>query len=1095
MDASQVRLNPFRALPIAFALILNAVVGPLAPIAGALTRAANDGISDYAQCQIGNPRPADLACDEAWTNGILNATHNQYAEDEVVPQRLLLDFGSAGTHTVTLSYMARKDTGSIVHAYDYLATWNYTYTNADRCQTPTATPCLPGPATTFPIPSDTTVVPPGGPQPTSAHELPQAARQFVMYGGAITGTSAITHDVAPAATGSDFASITVTFDAARSDGQVQLLFGGHLAAGFGPRGWGANLGAGSINGGPYHIRVTAVDGASIGNRDNQIMSNAITPLPGLALTKTTSTPVITAGDTASYTINLANDGEGDATGVVITDSLPAGVTWTDNSASCTVTSSTLSCGPMTIAAHTTFSVTVTGVTDAGDCPSLSNTASYTSTNGGSGSTASNPTVITVNCPVLAITKTPDNASVDAGDSIGFTIEVTNNGPGTAKNVTLNDPLPTTTGVGWSISPAYAGPGTCSVVSNLLSCSFGDMAASASASVHVVSDTSNQTCATLNNDASASADNAATVHATASIVVSCHPDVSVEKSTTTPVVSAGDQVSYDITVTAGGSGDSTNVTLTDTLPANVAWDAPSGADAGDCAVASAVLTCHFGTMHPGDEKHVTLTGTTSADTCPGIENTASVSADADSNANNNSSGPVSITVNCPDLKATKTADNATVSAGEQIGFTISVMNDGEGDAHDVALSDPLPAGSHLDWSIASQPNGDPCSISGDPGAQTLHCDFGALASGTGVSVHIVSGTSAEDCATFPNVATVTASNNATLQPQASVTVECPGLNIAKIAAEPAIHGGDQASFTIVVWNIGPGSALNATLDDPLPAGESGSLSWSIDPAYSGPGTCQITGAAGAQTLSCSFGDLAAGTTKDEPSASITVVATTSPADNCATLDNTATVVADNNPSREASASIEVVCPALVIEKAASVDEVHFVFNANGSLKSVTPANAQVTWTLTYTLTDGPVTNAVISDPLPDFLTFVSASNGGTYDSATRTITWHFDLLSSSGTVSFVTTVDQDAPETGPIVNVASIISDQTPKDTGQDQVRITSEQVQAATPTPKPSVPNTAVVPGQNGQPIQIPIEFLVIFFLGSLGALTLANVKAVRRRR
>src|SRR5207249_6111445 len=178
---------------------------------------------------------------------------------------------------------------------------------------------------------------------------------------------------------------------------------------------------------------------------------------------------------------------------------------------------------------------------------------------------------------------------------------------------------------------------------------------------------------------------------------------------------------------------------------------------------------------------------------------------------------------------------------------------------------------------------------------------------------------------------------------------------------------------------------------------------VDPAYSGPGTCQITGAAGAQTLSCSFGDLAAGTTKDEPSASITVVATTSPPDDCATLDNTATVVADNNPSREASASIEVVCPALVIEKAASVDEVHFVFNANGSLKSVTPADRQVTWTLTYTLTDGPVTNAVICDPLPDHLTFVSASDGGALADGSGAceagdIEWDLGTLSSSGTVS-------------------------------------------------------------------------------------------------
>jgi uncharacterized repeat protein (TIGR01451 family) len=620
-----------------------------------------------------------------------------------------------------------------------------------------------------------------------------------------------------------------------------------------------------------------------------------------------------------------------------------------------------------------------------------------------------------------------------------------------------------------------------------------MAATASASVHVSSATGNQTCATLNNTATASADNTASVHASDAIVISCHPDVAVEKSTSTSVVSAGDQVSYSIIVTAGGSGDSLNVVLSDTLPANVDWDAPSGADAAACDITGGVLTCNFGTMSPGTSKHVTLTGTTSADTCPGIENTATVSATADSDSSNNSAGPVPIAVDCPDLVATKTADNDPVNAGQQIGFTINVLNNGEGTAHDVALDDPLPAGADLDWSIADQPDGDPCSISGSAGAQTLVCSFGDLLGGTGVSVHVVSNTTADDCTTFNNVASVTASNHPELNPSDDVTVECPGLNIAKTAADPAIHGGDVASFTIVVWNVGPGTAIGATLNDPLPAGESGSLDWSLDPAYAGPGTCDITGNPGAQMLSCSFGDLAAGTTKDNPSASITVVATTTPNDACATLDNTATVTAQNNPSVDASASIDLACPKLVIEKAASVDEVHFVFNADGSLKSVTPANAQVTWTLSYTLTDGPVTNAVISDPLPDFLTFVSAGNGGTYDPATRTITWSFALLSDSGTVSFVTTVDQDAPETGPIVNVASIVSDQTPKDDGQDAVHATSEQVEAATPAP--SVPNTAVTLGQNGQPIQIPIELLVVFFLGSLGTLAIANVKAARRRR
>ena len=164
-------------------------------------------------------------------------------------------------------------------------------------------------------------------------------------------------------------------------------------------------------------------------------------------------------------------------------------------------------------------------------------------------------------------------------------------------------------------------------------------------------------------------------------------------------------------------------------------------------------------------------------------------------------------------------------------------------------------------------------------------------------------------------------------------------------------------------------------------------------------------------------------------------------------------------------------------------------------SVDPA--QVTWTLTYTLANGPVTNAVISDPLPDFLVFVSASDGGTYDSANHTISWNLGDLTVDGSdsVSFVTTVDPAAPETGPIVNVASIVSNETPKDEGEDSIRITSESVQAGNPTPAPSVPNTAVAFGPGGQPVQFPVELLVLVFIGSIGTLAFANVRAVRRRR
>jgi len=199
--------------------------------------------------------------------------------------------------------------------------------------------------------------------------------------------------------------------------------------------------------------------------------------------------------------------------------------------------------------------------------------------------------------------------------------------------------------------------------------------------------------------------------------------------------------------------------------------------------------------------------------------------------------------------------------------------------------------------------------------------------------------------------------------------------------------------------------------------------------------------------------------------------------------------------QASASIDVRCPLLVIEKSADTEEVHFVFDADGNVLSVDPA--QVTWTLTYTLTEGPVSGAFISDPLPEFLVFVSASDGGDYDGATRTITWDLGDLTVDGSdsVTFVSTVDPDAPEVDPILNVATIDSNETEPDDGEDSIIVTSESELGGNPTPTPSVPNTAVVFGPAGEPVSIPVELFAFLLIGSLGTLAYANVRSTRRRR
>jgi uncharacterized repeat protein (TIGR01451 family)/fimbrial isopeptide formation D2 family protein len=1044
----------------------------------------------------------------------------------------------------------------------------------------------------------------------------------------------------------------------------------------------------------------------------------------------------------SYSITVTAGGTGDSTNVTLTDDLPAGVSWSvsgTDAGDCQIDSSgdpdVLTCDFGDMANGASKSITLTGTADKSTCPSISNTAVVDSAVNADDSNDSSTAQITVNCGEIDIEKTPDNGMVYAGDTATFTLVVTNKGAGTAKGVAVTDQLPDVSGT-WTDDNEH-----CSVdASNLLTCSLGDMAAGASVTIKVSTTVTASDCGELSNpEANATTTNDGSDTDAGKITVLC-PDVSVVKTTSTPEVNAGDQVSYSITVTAGGTGDSTNVSLTDPLPAGVNWSE----DSADCSISGGVLSCSFGTLKSGEQRTVNLTGSAGADVCGTLENTASVSATVDVNRENNVSGPVEITVNCPDVQIVKTgsgevsandkvsytltvsnigdgdaygvevsdilpavsggwtlaagapsfcdlsgnsltcsletfeagdsfevtveatssnadcgplentatveatneseadlennedshtitvdcpnltiektADEGTISAGDQAGYTITITNEGPGTAYDVHFEDVVPSG--LTWGIESV---DPAeagscasSMDSEHGQLGISCDFPELAEDASVTIHLTAETTAEACGTLHNVATVSGDNeNPQLtgdnEDSADIVVECPGLNIAKDAVDDSIVAGDTAAFTIVVWNAGPGMAYDVTLSDELPGG----LAWTEN-----SDDCSIADG----VLSCSFGDLAVGSMADS-TARVTVSAETT-RDACGTLENVAVATAGNDGQVDDDASIAVHCPTigiqktndqttsvlpgtvvtytldvtvtdgpaasvqvvdtlpagldaptdisdggtwnatartitwdlgdlatgeyelsyqaavssdvangttlknvvvvtgsdsqcpdaealgpectddstvttrvptLVIDKAADVEEVHFHFDANGNVLDVTPE--QVTWTLTWTLANGPVTNAVITDPLPQYLTYVdgSASDGGSYDAASRTLAWNLGTLTeATGSVTFKTTVDPDAPETGPIENVATIDSAETAPDQGVDSVRVTSESEQGSTGTPQPSLPDTALGASTPAQPVNVPIWLMLAIFLGSLGALGglgVANLVAVRRRR
>ena len=197
-------------------------------------------------------------------------------------------------------------------------------------------------------------------------------------------------------------------------------------------------------------------------------------------------PLTTASGAAfSYSLRVSNDGSaGTATGVTLSDPLPTGVgfvTATSSQGSCLLAGSAVTCSLGSVTVNSSAVVTVT-VTAPATSTTVVTTASVAA-NETDPFTADNTTSLTTYVApadlAVSLAATP-NTGVDVGSPLAYTATVVNRGPTPATGVTLKNALPG----GLAVGSITAAQGHCTSSGSTITCTLGNLAVGASASVTI-----------------------------------------------------------------------------------------------------------------------------------------------------------------------------------------------------------------------------------------------------------------------------------------------------------------------------------------------------------------------------------------------------------------------------------------------------------------------------------------------------------------------------------------------------------------------------------------------------------------------------------
>ncbi|MEO7262447.1 MAG: hypothetical protein ABI047_14510 [Jatrophihabitantaceae bacterium] len=700
----------------------------------------------------------------------------------------------------------------------------------------------------------------------------------------------------------------------------------------------------------------------------------------LVIQKLHLTSPFVAGSQAEYQIQVRNIGESDASGVEVSDTLPAGLSYdsfssTDLGWACSEIGQQVSCdysGSLVAGTSSTFTIAVNLAT--GFTGPASNTATVLASTPdpvpGNNSDVDDSSVSQI--ADLSIVTSHTGAAV-AGDPLTFTLAVSNSGPSDiAGPVTVLDSLPTglsfssATGTGWSCGYASASR----VLSCVLAAGLATGASAGQLAVVVdidpdigpatIADTATVSSGTADSDL---ADNSSTDQV--QVLTSAALSLSKTLSTPAPVL-AGTTASFVLSAHNAGPSDAGAITVTDTLPAQLSLQSYTGSG-WTCSAAGQSVVCGRDQLAAGatapDLVLLTQVSASTPVTLPAgtatLINNAGIESGTAGNRTNPSPVPVPVRAEA-DLALVMTPSAAQVQAGESMGWQLAVRNTGPSDsASPIAVTATLPTyQSYLSAGGGWDCTADPAPTPPSPTAhQSVTCTLNqSLAAGESAPVLPlqVQIDPVAPAGTETNLAVADSPTPGTPASE-SATVVVGKLADLSLAMLHTGNGqvGQVLDFTLRVHNAGPSTANQITISDSLPAG----LSF-----VSGTGSGWACAVDANELVSCALSDpVPAGADSADLVLSAMVSAPAYPG-----VTNLATA-GSSDPALTGSADAS---DQLLVDPAAQLT---ITKEHRGDLAVGQSASYQITVTNSGpTASPGPIQ---LTDTLPDGLSYQAATGAG------------------------------------------------------------------------------------------------------------------------